>query len=137
MREILFRGKRTDNGEWVYGWLTFRYPNSFTEHELVPKIEYETEMGFIVNTHVDPNTVGQYTGLDDKNGAQIFEGDLIKAITQDEGEEIFTVVFMNGIFGLKKQHGGYKCPIATYACSAAEVIGNIYDKEAEHENKRV
>ena len=69
MREILFRGKRLDNGKWVFGDLMTKYP-----HHEGPTI---VESGCIYH-EVEPETVGQYTGLVDKNGEKIFEGDVVK-----------------------------------------------------------
>lgn len=69
MREILFRGKRVDTGEWVYGFYLYDIGNSIKERPSS------------VSTHtylVDPNTIGQFTGIRDKNGVRIFEGDIIR-----------------------------------------------------------
>jgi uncharacterized phage protein (TIGR01671 family) len=115
MREILFRGKRIDNGEWVYGWY-MEYP--FGRWPLKPCI-VPSELacdGELRHCEVDPSTVGQYTGFDDKNGKKIFENDIVKS---DWGYgELNTKVEFRDIFFADNE-----CTIS----ENIEVIGNIFD----------
>lgn len=123
MREILFRGKRTDNGKWVYGDLIdvkFIFDKNYDGYD---SPYYDDELG-IIDGHlleVIPETVGQYTGLTDKNGKKIFEGDIVLI---GERRRPVEIVFKNGRFG-------YLCndTCITVQYKNPEVIGNIFDKE--------
>ena len=152
MREILFRGKRTDNGEWVYGNLVrgcdekYTYVVEFGNRELCRNY-----------VNVDPETIGQYTGLKDKNDTKIFEGDIVQYLTYDDFDCQSVVKF-----GEYKQDGssgeygariclGFYVEVDNFTCpdwcenepecfsdyqkqqnileiaNECEVIGNIYD----------
>ena len=125
MREILFRAKRLDNGEWVEGYL-YRL-----EETLNPFIMCKNRNG--ESFEVDPSTVCQYTGLTDKNGKQIFEGDKITMIFSHGQRTANVVGFRGGSFGLHWKRGGVGHFAAfTGICHVEyEVMGSIHDKEEE------
>lgn len=126
MREILFRGKRVDNGEWAYGSLILE-KNAFDERLILAIISDADGNETLVN----PETVGQFTGLTDKNGAKIFEGDIIEGDLEDNldlGAKWRSVVVM-GKFGWLADDptGSAPTPLDEFDIKEGEVIGNIHD----------
>ena len=119
MREILFRGKRTDNVEWVKGFYV-----CIPDTHYIMTGKFDSLTNGIINSEaykVDPSTVGQFTGLEDKLGTKIFEGDVI----DDLGVE-YIVVFDSDYAQFRGKFDGWNAEISHIA-SRCEVIGNIHD----------
>ena len=122
-REILFRGKSIGIGVWLYGHL-FNY--GLTAPSNVPCISVcvpkSWKEAYILYA-VSPDTIGQYTGLTDKNGVKIFEGDIVEFTNLDLPNMV--VRFDNGSFMLcEDEYSTYEELRMNYA---VEVVGNIYD----------
>jgi uncharacterized phage protein (TIGR01671 family) len=123
MREIRFRGKRKDGG-WEYGYLSV----SREGYEIVNA----DGMGLFFHCPVEPETVGQFTGIKDKNGKEIYEGDVVRL--DDADTSTFSEVFYDG-GALCVRSSGFTYEYDVIAIGWAnenlgvevEVIGNIHD----------
>ena len=121
MREILFRGKRETDGEWVEGY----YQKRYDDFENIQNLIFWAKSSIVWEyAEVDPETVCQYTGLTDKNGRKIFEGDIVK----DSSCGLYTVNWSNenGMYEVRQ----YNCSMDSFdvflACDC-EVVGNVFD----------
>lgn len=117
-REIIFRGKRKDNGEWVYGDLLH---SASGEVKINAHKKGQPWLGYCV----DGETVGQYTGLTDKYGKKIFEGDIMRKYDNRDNEMIGVVQYSDGAFGVKFVNG-FSGQFLCF-CKNSVVIGNIHD----------
>lgn len=127
----IFRGKDTIEHKWRYGNLTV--------HGDTAQIWEDTEQG-LVNYLVDPETVGEFTGMTDEDGTRIFEGDIVRTYDPDDspavvkydiGETMFAVVIDNIFYGLGEH----------FYSNDLIIIGNIHDnpelfEEGSEENER-
>ena len=136
MREILFRGKRLDNGEWIEGNYSFADCFAKHQHYIFQNKAFEHA--------VDPSTVGQFTGLLDEHGKRIFEGDLLNGFSypflRDNAHNYFAevvwfenspafglVVHKNPLSAVRGISAGNADYMEDFDESDWEIIGNIHD----------
>lgn len=144
MREILFRGKRVDNGEWVYGQYikACEHWHRFGKHE-----DWITrgaiQNGGIINLWgrcaVIPETVGQYTGFKDDQDVRIFEGDIVEVRYDDDTAYLTEVRAYGNTLCVDIEGEDYNFAAIDFAveqwreedCCELKVISNIYDNKEE------
>lgn len=138
MREILFRGKRADNGEWVEGLPIKTYDTEIGKNSvdyanpvpvvlmasgrIVLECGYDEVPFFNIDEYpiVNPETISQYTGLTDKNCVKVFEGDIVR---------IFDGEYFSGVVKYSNEQGSFTVDDTSlhYWMSDIEVIGNVHD----------
>lgn len=133
MREILFRAKRIDNGEWIVGCLLIDYiTGQYFLHALGNSINESSKIGEegylrFAAFEIDPSTLCQYTGLKGKNGNRIWENDIVK-IENSMNEGIGNIEFYGGMWYVDGEPSNSLHDIVEYDDVAkVEVIGNIFD----------
>lgn len=124
MREILFRGKSIVTNEWVYGCFLKTKIDGKEVEIIIPQEEFSDAFLKNIVYQVLPETVGQYSGLEDENEVNIFEGDVIQF-----GEYKYRVEYHTGLatFAMFNLESAPLCSLSGAIAKMSRIVGSIYD----------
>lgn len=131
MREILFRAKRIDNGEWVEGYYGIKGKGTDIENHYIMVPTFQSSVGnydymcYFTDVHIDPETICQYTGLKDKKGNRIWENDIVSGYFNHKKITGFIKYGSNAVYYIERE-GSYGIHLDNSE-DWLEVIGNIFD----------
>lgn len=133
MINALYRGKRIDNGEWVYGNIVLTEYKAYILPDIADFTYGDNGNRIRIGCFVEviPETVGQWTGMNDKNCIKIFEGDIIEcdfynAMVKIEHRK-HLIIFENGAFAIQWRIGNDKYSNYLHETWGRRIIGNFYD----------
>jgi uncharacterized phage protein (TIGR01671 family) len=125
MRTIKFRGKCAISGDWVYGDLIHGVGHKDGNLYILPNrvnLAYVKHCDPLDGVRVAPESVGQFVGLHDRNGKEIYDGDVARDLNT-----VFKIIWFKGRFDFERISGAFQYPYFGDNCNRMEVIGNIYE----------